>query len=250
MCTWTLPISLLNKKKIKNQACLLFLSLNSNWPIWSAVIYLIHYISSQFNDILFFIFFQFIWVEFKFGKQTNGFFMVKKILQVDLIYYRNVRDATLIVDLRTRVNLGGGLYHFNDIWNDLVNDKDCDYYTFFYRRETNGDDHHNLIFISATCCGSSIYFLVPEIVLRCPICDSFVHRWDIIRVVMFWDVDDQLAFKVSFIMFVLPPFFFWVSVSVFVVSVTEKSFKYCCVRMWMMMINKLWNLFDTSIINI
>ncbi|KAK9224324.1 hypothetical protein WN943_009357 [Citrus x changshan-huyou] len=104
--------------------------------------------------------------------------------EVDLIYYRNVRDATLIVDLRTRVNLGGGLYHFNDIWNDLVNDKDCDYYTFFYRRETNGDDHHNLIFISATCCGSSIYFLVPEIVLRCPICDSFVHRWDIIRVVM------------------------------------------------------------------
>lgn len=104
---------------------------------------------------------------------------------VDLIYYRNVRDATLILDLRTRVNLGGGLYHFNDIWNDLVNNKDCDYYTFFYRRETNSGDHHNLIFISATCCGSRFYFLVPEIVLRCPICDSLVHRWDIVRVVMF-----------------------------------------------------------------
>ncbi|KAJ4823178.1 hypothetical protein Tsubulata_015116 [Turnera subulata] len=92
----------------------------------------------------------------------------------EILYYKNVINGSMVVDLRSPVDLGGGLYHVNNMWEDLTgsaNSDDENHCPASQRRREAQPPH----LIVATCCGPSVYLLVPEMVSRCPLCDDPVR---------------------------------------------------------------------------
>ncbi|KDP41830.1 hypothetical protein JCGZ_26848 [Jatropha curcas] len=89
-----------------------------------------------------------------------------------ILYYKNALNETIVIDLRTRVNLGGGLFHRSNMWFDLTGRccRHCDHqHSLFSERRQYEQDPPFMI--KAHCCGPLVYLLLPEMVHRCPVCD-------------------------------------------------------------------------------
>ncbi|XP_057997290.1 uncharacterized protein LOC131176303 [Hevea brasiliensis] len=90
--------------------------------------------------------------------------------QTQLLFYRNILNGSMVVDLRSQVNLGGGLFHLSSIWHDLTG-RSYDHRPLLV---ANQYEQGPGFLIGATCCGPLAYLLVPEMVHCCPLCDSYV----------------------------------------------------------------------------
>ncbi|KAL4653010.1 hypothetical protein ACB092_01G271200 [Castanea dentata] len=87
-----------------------------------------------------------------------------------VLYYKNIDDGTMVIDLRPWVNLGGDLHHENSIWNQLTGQSSgrqppfCDHQY----------DHNSPVIFYTNCLGCLIYIIMPDLVQFCPLCGQFV----------------------------------------------------------------------------
>ena len=85
-------------------------------------------------------------------------------MQTKVLYYKNLDDGTMVIDLRSWVNLGGGLYLENSIWYQLTGQSlDCQH------------DPNPVVILYTNCLGCLIYPIMPELVQLCPLCGQFVN---------------------------------------------------------------------------
>ncbi|EEF49374.1 uncharacterized protein LOC8285281 [Ricinus communis] len=93
-------------------------------------------------------------------------------IRTEVLFYKNLMNGSMVIDLRSRVNLGGGLFHFSNMWHDLTG-RYCSYHYPFALE--NQYDQDPPFLIAASCCGPLVYFLCPEMVSFCPICNCQVY---------------------------------------------------------------------------
>ncbi|KAJ9189755.1 hypothetical protein P3X46_001009 [Hevea brasiliensis] len=91
-------------------------------------------------------------------------------VRTQVLFYKNISNRSMVVDLRSQVNLGGGLFHLSSMWHDRTGHS-YDHRPLLF---ANQYDQEPPFLIAATCCGPLVYLLVPEMVHRCPLCDSLV----------------------------------------------------------------------------
>ncbi|GMY13006.1 protein CURLY FLAG LEAF 2-like [Fagus crenata] len=91
-------------------------------------------------------------------------------LGTDVLFYKNAVYGTIVIDLRPRINLGGGLFHDNSMWYDLTGRSS--HYQALFRDYQHDQDSPFLLYTN--CCGSLVYLVVPELVQHCPLCGCFV----------------------------------------------------------------------------
>ena len=91
-------------------------------------------------------------------------------MQTDVLFYKNAVYGTIVIDLRPRINLGGGLFHDNSMWYDLTGRSS--HYQALFRDYQHDQDSPFLLYTN--CCGSLVYLVVPELVQHCPLCGCFV----------------------------------------------------------------------------
>lgn len=104
-------------------------------------------------------------------------------LQTQILLYKNRLNGSVIIDLRPRVNLGGGLYSVNNLWQGLTaRDQNRAVNTAvplphsLFRRTINEHDQDTPILICSNCCSTTVtYLLVPHLVTHCPLCGCFMN---------------------------------------------------------------------------
>lgn len=104
-------------------------------------------------------------------------------LQTGMLLYKNRLNGAIVLDLRPRVNLGGGLYNVSTAWQDLTAGNQytaannvVQWTPSLFRRHINEHDQDTPILICSNCCTNQlIYFLVPQLITHCPLCRRFMN---------------------------------------------------------------------------
>ncbi|KAJ6949178.1 hypothetical protein NC651_003243 [Populus alba x Populus x berolinensis] len=89
----------------------------------------------------------------------------------EVLFYTNTLDDTILIDLRCQINLGGGLFHTDNMWQELAGCTSCVRHCPSVLQSRNPLP----FLLHATCCGPLVYLLMPEFVNRCPFCESLVY---------------------------------------------------------------------------
>ncbi|XP_008231047.1 PREDICTED: uncharacterized protein LOC103330282 [Prunus mume] len=104
-------------------------------------------------------------------------------LVTGMLLYKNRLNGAVVLDLRPRVNLGGGLYNVSTAWQDLTAGNQytaannaVQWTPSLFRRHINEHDQDTPILICSNCCTNQlIYFLVPQLITHCPLCRRFMN---------------------------------------------------------------------------
>ncbi|KAB2610079.1 hypothetical protein D8674_036476 [Pyrus ussuriensis x Pyrus communis] len=102
-------------------------------------------------------------------------------VETQILMYKNRLTGAVILDLRPRVNLGGGLYNVSDMWFQLTDRYDLyppaavtagvQWPLNLFCRNISVHDQDTPIMLCSTCCTRQvIYLLVPHVVTHCPLC--------------------------------------------------------------------------------
>ncbi|EOY02905.1 hypothetical protein QUC31_017939 [Theobroma cacao] len=89
-------------------------------------------------------------------------------LRLKIIFYKNDLSEALVADLRSRVNLGGGMFHESTLWSRLTGSS-IDHSRYCLIR-MKYDQDHPFVLQASCCCGPLMYLVVPEPVWYCPLC--------------------------------------------------------------------------------
>ncbi|WCJ40228.1 hypothetical protein M5689_021159 [Euphorbia peplus] len=97
----------------------------------------------------------------------------------DMLYYKNGIDGTLIVDLRSRVDIEDGLYYESGLLNVITELADLNWNNhYYYRNLLTESEMMGPFLIGVGCCGSQFYLVVPEKIFFCPNCAAFINYQD------------------------------------------------------------------------
>lgn len=105
---------------------------------------------------------------------SDKFYIYMIFLQTEILFYKNIVDGTIVLDMRPRVNLGGGLFFNNSLWQELTGNFPMNYHPNLYPGYNQPENQNPPIILYSNCCGRLVYLVVPEFVQKCPLCGCFM----------------------------------------------------------------------------